>query len=156
MGIFLALFFGFIVKMPMVPFHTWLPDAHVQAPTAGSVLLAGLLLKMGALRYHPGLRAHLPGHHHGDQVLLAVIGVVSIIYGAFACLAQTDLKKMVAYSSISHMGIVLLGIATMTDLGMAAAVFQMFAHGLITAVLFMTAACSSIRWGRERSPCWEV
>jgi NADH-quinone oxidoreductase subunit M len=86
------------------------------------------------------------------QVLLAVIGVVSIIYGAFACLAQTDLKKMVAYSSISHMGIVLLGIATMTELGMAAAVFQMFAHGLITAVLFMTAGMFQHKVGTREIP----
>jgi proton-translocating NADH-quinone oxidoreductase chain M len=151
-GIFFALFFGFIVKMPMVPFHTWLPDAHVQAPTAGSVLLAALLLKMGSYGIIRVCVTTFPNITLEYQVLLAVIGVVSIIYGAFACLAQTDLKKMVAYSSISHMGLVLLGIATMTTLGMAAAVFQMFAHGLITAVLFMTAGMFQHKVGTREIP----
>ncbi len=136
--IFIALFFGFIVKMPMVPFHTWLPDAHVQAPTAGSVLLAGLLLKMGSYGIIRIILPTLPDMALEFQVVMAVIGVVSIIYGAIICLAQTDLKKMVAYSSISHMGLVMLGIATLGTLGVTAAVFQMFAHGLITAVLFMS------------------
>jgi NADH-quinone oxidoreductase subunit M len=151
-AIFFALFFGFIVKMPMVPFHTWLPDAHVQAPTAGSVLLAGLLLKMGSYGIIRICVTTFPNITLEYQVLLAVIGVVSIIYGAFACLAQTDLKKMVAYSSISHMGIVLLGIATMTTLGLAAAVFQMFAHGLITAVLFMTCGMFQHKVGTREIP----
>lgn len=150
--IYAALFFGFIVKMPMVPFHTWLPDAHVQAPTAGSVLLAGLLLKMGSYGIIRVCVWTFPNITLEAQVLIAVIGVVSMIYGAFACLAQTDLKKMVAYSSISHMGIVLLGIATMTDLGMAAAVFQMFAHGLITAVLFMTCGMFQHKMGTREIP----
>ncbi|OPY29831.1 MAG: F(420)H(2) dehydrogenase subunit M [Methanomassiliicoccales archaeon PtaU1.Bin030] len=152
--VFSALLFGFIVKMPMVPFHTWLPDAHVQAPTAGSVLLAGLLLKMGS---YGVIRVCITtfndlSHEATIMVALAVIGVVSIIYGAFACLAQTDLKKMVAYSSISHMGIVLLGIATMTELGLAAAVFQMFSHGLITAVLFMTCGMFQHKAGTREIP----
>lgn len=151
-GIFFALFFGFIVKMPMVPFHTWLPDAHVQAPTAGSVLLAALLLKMGSYGIIRICVTTFPDITLEYQVLLAVIGVVSIVYGAFACLAQTDLKKMVAYSSISHMGLVLLGIATMTELGMAAAVFQMFAHGLITAVLFMTCGMFQHKVGTREIP----
>ncbi len=151
-AIFFALFFGFIVKMPMVPFHTWLPDAHVQAPTAGSVLLAGLLLKMGSYGIIRVCLTTFPNITLEYQVLLAVIGVVSIIYGAFACLAQTDLKKMVAYSSISHMGIVLLGIATLTQLGLAAAVFQMFAHGLITAVLFMTCGMFQHKVGTREIP----
>jgi proton-translocating NADH-quinone oxidoreductase chain M len=150
--IYAALFFGFIVKMPMVPFHTWLPDAHVQAPTAGSVLLAGLLLKMGSYGIIRICVWTFPNITLEAQVLIAVLGVVSMIYGAFACLAQTDLKKMVAYSSISHMGIVLLGIATMTDLGMAAAVFQMFAHGLITAVLFMTCGMFQHKAGTREIP----
>ncbi len=150
--IYAALFFGFIVKMPMVPFHTWLPDAHVQAPTAGSVLLAGLLLKMGSYGIIRICVWTFPNITLEAQVLIAIIGVVSMIYGAFACLAQTDLKKMVAYSSISHMGIVLLGIATMTDLGMAAAVFQMFAHGLITAVLFMTCGMFQHKAGTREIP----
>jgi len=151
-AIFFALFFGFIVKMPMVPFHTWLPDAHVQAPTAGSVLLAGLLLKMGSYGIIRICVETFPGVTAEYQVLIAAIGVLSIVYGAFACLAQTDLKKMVAYSSISHMGIVLLGISTLTELGLAAAVFQMFAHGLITAVLFMTCGMFQHKAGTREIP----
>jgi proton-translocating NADH-quinone oxidoreductase chain M len=152
MVIFAALLFGFIVKMPMVPFHTWLPDAHVQAPTAGSVLLAGLLLKMGSYGIIRICVFTFPNIAAEWQVVLAIIGVLSIIYGAFACLAQTDLKKMVAYSSISHMGIVMLGIATLSTLGMAAAVFQMFAHGLITAVLFMTCGMFQHKVGTREIP----
>jgi len=135
--VFGAMFFGFGVKLPMVPFHTWLPDAHVEAPTAGSVLLAGLLLKMGGYGL---IRVAIPTLTDGAmdlQILMAVIAIVSILYGAILCLAQKDLKKMVAYSSISHMGFVLLGYATFTQVGMVAGVFQMFAHGLVTAVLFM-------------------
>ncbi|MDD1770818.1 MAG: NuoM family protein [Methanomassiliicoccales archaeon] len=135
--VFAAFFFGFGVKMPVVPFHTWLPDAHVEAPTAGSVLLAGLLLKMGSYGL---LRVALPTLPSGAQELqwlLLTIAILSILYGAFASLAQKDLKKMVAFSSISHMGMVLLGIATLGTIGIAAGAFQMFAHGLITAVLFM-------------------
>jgi len=134
---FAALFFGFAAKMPSVPFHTWLPDAHVEAPTAGSVLLAGLLLKMGGYGL---IRVAIPLLPVGAQAavpVMVVLGVVSIVYGALLCLAQNDLKKMVAYSSISHMGFVMLGVATLSPLGISAAVFQMFTHGLITAVLFM-------------------
>lgn len=151
-AIFGALFFGFIVKMPVVPFHTWLPDAHVQAPTAGSVLLAGLLLKMGSYGIIRICLPTLPDAAVDFQLIMAVIGVVSIIYGAFACLAQSDLKKMVAYSSISHMGIVMLGIATLSQLGIAAAVFQMFAHGLITAVLFMVCGMFQHKAGTREIP----
>ncbi len=151
-AIFGALFFGFIVKMPVVPFHTWLPDAHVQAPTAGSVLLAGLLLKMGSYGIIRICLPTLPDAAVDFQLIMALIGVVSIIYGALACLAQTDLKKMVAYSSISHMGIVMLGIATLTQLGIAAAVFQMFAHGLITAVLFMVCGMFQHKAGTREIP----
>ena len=133
-----AFLFGFGVKMPMVPFHTWLPDAHVEAPTAGSVLLAGLLLKMGGYGL---IRVAIPTLPEGASALaplMAVIGIVSILYAAVVCLAQRDLKKMVAYSSISHMGFVMVGFATLGEVGMIAGVFQMFAHGLVTAVLFMS------------------
>jgi len=136
-AIFAAMFFGFGVKLPMVPFHTWLPDAHVEAPTAGSVLLAGLLLKMGGYGLIRVAIPSLPSGAEDMVIVMAVIAVVSILYGAILCLAQNDLKKMVAYSSISHMGFVLLGFATLGELGVVAGVFQMFAHGLVTAVLFM-------------------
>jgi proton-translocating NADH-quinone oxidoreductase chain M len=140
---FAALFVGFAVKMPVVPLHTWLPDAHVEAPTAGSVMLAAVLLKMGSYGL---VRVALPLLPQGAERFVPVmlgIGILSILYGAFVCLAQRDLKRLVAYSSISHMGVVLLGIATLTQLGTVGAVYMMFAHGLISAILFM--ACGSIQ-----------
>jgi NADH-quinone oxidoreductase subunit M len=137
LAIFAAMFFGFGVKLPMVPFHTWLPDAHVEAPTAGSVLLAGLLLKMGGYGIIRVAITSLPSGADDMVFPMAAIGTASILYGAIVCLAQKDLKKMVAYSSISHMGFVLLGFATLSEIGVVAGVFQMFAHGLVTAVLFM-------------------
>ncbi|HXZ23287.1 MAG TPA: NuoM family protein, partial [Methanomassiliicoccales archaeon] len=151
-ALFAALFFGFGVKMPVVPFHTWLPDAHVEAPTAGSVLLAGLLLKMGSYGI---LRIALPTLPTGAQQLqwlLLLVAVLSILYGGFASLAQKDLKKMVAFSSISHMGLVLLGIATLGSIGIAAGAFQMFAHGLITAVLFMVCGVFQHKAGTREIP----
>ncbi len=137
--IFLGLLFGFLVKMPAVPFHTWLPDAHVEAPTAGSVILAALLLKMGGyglFRVIMPIMPNVSGHY---VTLMAVIGVVSILYGAFLALSQKDIKKMVAYSSVSHMGYVLLGAGAFTWLSVQGAMFQQFSHGLITCVLFMSA-----------------
>ncbi|MFH1049383.1 MAG: NADH-quinone oxidoreductase subunit M [bacterium] len=139
---FMALFVGFAIKVPSVPFHTWLPDAHVEAPTAISVILAGVLLKMGT---YGMLRINWPMFPDGVfyfQYLIAIIAVVSIVYGAFCALGQhkvgmRDFKKLIAYSSVSHMGFVLLGMASMTTEGMVGAVFQMFNHGTITAMLFM-------------------
>ncbi len=150
--VFGALFFGFAVKMPMFPFHTWLPDAHVEAPTAGSVLLAGLLLKMGAYGIIRVALPALPTGANEWQWIMITMALLSIVYGAVMCLAQKDLKKMVAYSSISHMGIVLLGFATFTELGIAAGVFQMFAHGLITAVLFMICGVVQHKTGTRNIP----
>ena len=134
---FVALFVGFAIKVPMFPFHTWLPDAHVEAPTPISVILAGVLLKLGT---YGMLRINFPFFPEVFQDLAFVIGVfgaINIIYGALCALAQLDLKKMVAYSSISHMGYVLLGMAAINTEGMTGALYQMFNHGTITAMLFL-------------------
>ncbi len=133
---FLGLFIGFAIKVPLFPFHTWLPDAHVEAPTAISVILAGVLLKMGTYGLLRISFPLFPDVTVWFAIPMAVIGVVNIVYGALCALAQSDLKKMVAYSSVSHMGFVMLGMAALTPLGMVGAVLQMFSHGLITAMLF--------------------
>ena len=133
---FIMLFIGFAIKLPCVPFHTWLPDAHVEAPTPISMILAGVLLKMGGYGF---LRMCYPIFPVGGEhwaFLLALIGVVSIIYGALCAMAQTDFKRLVAYSSVSHMGFVLLGIAVMTPAGFQGAMFQMIAHGISSPMCF--------------------
>ena len=149
--LWIALFIGFAIKIPAFPFHTWLPDAHVEAPTAISVILAGVLLKMGTygiLRINYGI---LPaatlapaselfpwmGSHSIAFWVLASLGTFNIVYGALCAMAQQDLKKLVAYSSISHMGYVMLGMAAFTPQGINGAVLQMFNHGTVTAMLFL-------------------
>jgi len=134
----IALFIGFAIKIPAFPFHTWLPDAHVEAPTAISVILAGVLLKMGTYGILRVNFAILPGASHElAWFFLAGIGTVNIVYGALCAMAQTDYKKLIAYSSVSHMGYVMLGMASLTAAGINGAVLQMFNHGTITAMLFI-------------------
>ncbi|NBV98449.1 MAG: NuoM family protein [Proteobacteria bacterium] len=127
----------FLVKLPSVPFHTWLPDAHVEAPTPVSMLLAGILLKMGCYGLLRFALDFLPEVLHVFAPALAVLGTVNIVFGAYSALIQTDFKKIIAYSSISHMGFILLGLSGLNTAGYSGAVFQMFSHGLISAALFM-------------------
>ncbi|HKF28253.1 MAG TPA: NADH-quinone oxidoreductase subunit M [Candidatus Binataceae bacterium] len=136
--VWIALFIGFAIKIPAFPFHTWLPDAHVEAPTAISVILAGVLLKMGTYGILRVNFAMLPeATHQLAWLFLGVIGTINIVYGALCAMAQTDFKKLIAYSSISHMGYVMLGAASFTAAGINGAVLQMFNHGTVTAMLFI-------------------
>jgi len=134
---YIALFVGFAIKIPMFPFHTWLPDAHVEAPTPISVILAGVLLKMGTYGI---LRISYPIFPEITRDLMwyiALFGMINIIYGALCAMAQKDFKKLIAYSSVSHMGYVLLGMASLSTTGINGAILQMFNHGTITAMLFL-------------------
>ncbi len=133
----LGLFICFAIKVPIVPFHTWLPDAHVEAPTAISVILAAVLLKMGTYGILRICYPILPDATLHFAGLMAVIGTINIVYGALCAMAQKDLKKLIAYSSVSHMGFCLLGMASMTPEGINGAILQMFNHGTITAQLFL-------------------
>jgi NADH-quinone oxidoreductase subunit M len=142
--VFLGFFIGFAVKVPIFPFHTWLPDAHVEAPTAISVILAGILLKMGTYGLVRVNMAMFPlGLNHFTNGVgfwgnsLALLGFINIVYGSFCALAQTDFKKLVAYSSIGHMGFVILGLSARNDSGITGAILQMFNHGVISAMLFL-------------------
>jgi NADH-quinone oxidoreductase subunit M len=137
--IFGGLFMGFAIKVPMFPFHTWLPDAHTQAPTQGSVILAAILLKLGTYGFVRIAIPVLPEAAHTWAPWIGGLAVVGIIYGALGCLAQRDMKRLIAFSSVAHMGFVMLGISTLTNYGINAAVFGMVAHGLITGMLFFIA-----------------
>ena len=143
--IFLLLLAGFAIKVPMFPFHTWLPLAHVEAPTAGSIILAGVLLKVGSyglLRFNMGMT---PLGAVALFPLLATLAVIGIIYGALVALAQTDIKRLVAYSSVSHMGFIVLGMFALNSTGMDGSVIQMVNHGLTTGASF---ACVGVLYER--------
>ena len=142
---FIGFFIGFSVKLPTVPFHTWLPDAHVDAPTPISMILAGILLKMGGyglIRFNVGM---LPEVLKICAPYIAIFAVINILYGAMVAFSQKDMKKLIAYSSVSHMGIVLLGIAALNAPGLNGAMFQMLAHGVISAGLFMMVGTFYVR-----------
>jgi NADH-quinone oxidoreductase subunit M len=135
--LFLAFALAFCIKVPLFPFHTWLPDAHTEAPTAGSVILAGVLLKMGTyglLRFNLGL---FPNAARNWATVIIVLAVIGIIYGALVAMVQPDVKRLVAYSSVSHMGFVVLGLFSFTELGMQGALYQMLNHGVSTGALFL-------------------
>jgi NADH-quinone oxidoreductase subunit M len=134
---FIAFFIAFAIKVPMFPFHTWLPDAHVEAPTAGSIILAGVLLKMGTyglIRFNLTLFEEAARYF---TPLILVMSVIGIIYGGYLALAQTDIKKLIAYSSISHMGFVTLGLFVFNSAGVEGAIMQMLNHGITTGALFL-------------------
>jgi NADH-quinone oxidoreductase subunit M len=137
--VFAGLFLGFAIKVPMWPFHTWLPDAHTEAPTVGSVHLAGVLLKMGTYGFVRIALPILPDAAEAWAPWIGVLAVIAIVYAALACLAQRDMKRLIAFSSVGHMGFVMLGIATLTVVGINAAIFGMVAHGVITGMLFFLA-----------------
>jgi len=144
--IFAGMFVGLAVKVPMFPFHTWLPDAHTQAPTQGSVILAAILLKLGTYGFVRIAIPILPLAAKAWAPYIGGLAVVGIIYGSLGCLAQTDMKRLIAFSSVAHMGFVMLGISTLTSFGMTAAMFGMVAHGLITGMLFFVAGSIKERY----------
>ena len=135
--IFLAFFFGFAVKVPLFPFHTWLPDAHTDAPTAGSVILAAILLKMGTYGFIRFSLPILPDASRYFVPLMVALAIIGIIYGALVALAQTDWKRLVAYSSVSHMGMVMLGMFALTPVGLTGSIIQQINHGISTGALFL-------------------
>jgi len=137
--VFVGLFIGFSIKVPMFPFHTWLPDAHVDAPTPISVILAGILLKTGVYGLFRFNLQLFPGALDWASYAVGALGVVNIVYGAFVCMAQKDLKKLIAYSSVSHMGFCLLGLAAGTPQSIHGAIFQMVGHGIVSPMLFLVA-----------------
>ena len=146
--LFLAFFASFAVKVPMWPVHTWLPDAHVEAPTAGSVILAGVLLKMGAYGFLRFSVPMLPDATASFAPMMFTLSVVAVIYTSLVALAQTDMKKLIAYSSVAHMGVVTIGIFTVNEQGISGALFQMLSHGVVSAALFL---CVGVVYDRIHS-----
>lgn len=138
-AIFFLLLIGFAVKLPVFPLHTWLPDAHTDAPTAGSVMLAGALIKMGGYGMIRLCVSIFPGVARNYATILVIFAVISVLYGAAVTLRQTDLKRLIAYSSVSHMGYVLLGIFALGQVSLTGAALQMFSHGILTGLLFAMA-----------------
>ncbi|AAU04236.1 NADH-quinone oxidoreductase subunit M [Rickettsia typhi] len=132
-----TIFIAFAVKIPMIPFHTWLPDAHVQAPTSGSVILAGILLKLGSYGFLRVLLPLLPNVSQEFAIYVIYLSVIAIIYSSLVALAQKDIKQMIAYSSIAHMGYVTIGIFSFTETGISGAIFQMLSHGVVSSSLFL-------------------
>ena len=150
--VFGGLFLGFAIKVPIFPFHTWLPDAHTEAPTVGSVLLAAIMLKLGTYGFVRIAIPFLPRAAQTWAPWIGLLAVIGIIYGSLCCLAQRDMKRLIAFSSVAHMGFVMLGIATLTTFGINAAMFGMVAHGLITGMLFFVAGSIQERYDtREMS-----
>jgi len=135
--IFWAFFVAFAIKVPMVPFHTWLPDAHVEAPTAGSVILAGILLKMGTYGFMRFSLPMLPDASREYVWIMATLSIIAIVYGALVCMMQKDMKKLIAYSSVSHLGFCTLGIFALNHQGLAGSLLQQVNHGISTGALFL-------------------
>lgn len=148
-ALFFLLLIGFGIKLPTVPLHTWLPDAHVEAPTAISVVLAGVLLKVGAYGFLRMGIGFFPETANEYSNVIAILGLISILYAALNALAQEDLKKLIAYSSISHMGFVFLGFSALNEEGISGAVFQMFSHGLLSSMLFLISGVIYERTGNR-------
>src|SRR5579863_9569801 len=135
--LFWGFFFAFAIKVPMFPFHTWLPDAHTEAPTAGSVILAGVMLKMGAYGFIRFSIPMLPSGSRGAVGIIVVLSLIAIVYGALVCMMQKDMKKLIAYSSVSHMGFVTLGLFMLNPMGISGSVLQQINHGISTGALFL-------------------
>ena len=133
-----GMFLSFAIKVPMWPFHTWLPDAHVEAPTIGSIILAGVLLKVGGFAFIRISLPILPEASNYFSVFIIVLSSIAVIYTSIVAFAQTDIKKLIAYSSVAHMGYVTAGIFTITKIGIKGALFQMISHGVISAGLFLS------------------
>jgi NADH-quinone oxidoreductase subunit M len=150
--VFGGLFVGFAIKAPLFPFHTWMPDAHTEAPTVASVLLAAVLLKLGAYGFIRIAVPILPEAAVSWGPWVGLLAVIGIVYGALGCLAQRDMKRLIAFSSLAHMGFVMLGISTLTSIGINAAIFAMVAHGLITGMLFFLAGSIQERLGTRDLP----